>query len=182
MKRWELSESDLMVQDLQEKLPLSEGSIFVIGCSTSEIQGKFIGKFGSLEIAQQLWESFSKMATQRKIHLAFQCCEHLNRSLVVEKELAQKMNWQIVTAKPVINAGGSMATIAWERMQDPVLVEKIKADGGIDIGQTLIGMHLKKVAVPVRLERKLYGEAILSVARTRPPLIGGERAQYPEKC
>lgn len=181
MKRWELSESDLMVQDLMEKLPLNPGSILVIGCSTSEIQGKFIGKFGSLEIAQQLWQSFSKV-TAFKIHLAFQCCEHLNRSLVVDRKLALEKGWQIVTAKPVANAGGSMATVAWEQMEDPVLVERIEADGGIDIGQTLIGMHLKRVAVPIRLERQLYGEAILNAARVRPPLIGGERAQYPEKC
>lgn len=179
--KWDIGESDLFVADLFEKLQLSKGEILVVGCSTSEIQGKAIGKFGSLEIAEELWGAFAHQAERCGVELAFQCCEHLNRALVVEKEVAVRRNLQEVSARPVRNAGGSMATTAWEKMCCPTLAEALLADGGVDIGQTLIGMHLKRVAVPVRLSRVMYGGAILSAAKTRFPLIGGKRAHYPDE-
>lgn len=181
MKKWDILESDLFIEDLFEKLQLAKGSILIVGCSTSEVQGKAIGKFGSLEIAERLWHGFSKKAQDRGIYLAFQCCEHLNRSLVVEKEVALQFRLREVSARPVRDAGGSMATTAWENMCCPTLVETIEGDGGVDIGQTLIGMHLKRVAVPVRLSGLVYGSAIVSAAKTRFPLIGGKRAHYPEE-
>ena len=110
--------------------------------------------------------------------MAFQCCEHLNRSLVVERAVAEKYNYEIVCAVPQPKAGGSLATAAYRRMSDPVLVSAISADAGIDVGLTLIGMHLRRVAVPVRLPVTHVGQALVTAARTRPALIGGERACY----
>lgn len=180
MNQWAIDESDLMIQELMDKAKLSPSEILVVGCSTSEIRGHLIGKDGSLEIAEKLCESLFKIAENRRIYLAFQCCEHLNRALVVERKIAKEMNLRQVWAKPVPDAGGSMATAAWSKMEDPILVETIQADAGLDIGQTLIGMHLKPVVVPIRLSRNFYGEAAITAAKTRPPLIGGSRAQYPE--
>lgn len=178
--QWAIAESDLMIHELMEKIELSPSEILVVGCSTSEVRGGLIGKDGSMEIAEQLCESLLKAAEKKQIYLAFQCCEHLNRALVVERKMAKAMNLRQVWAKPVPHAGGSMATTAWSRMKDPILVEAIQADAGLDIGQTLIGMHLKSVVVPIRLSRNLYGDAVITAAKTRPPLIGGSRAQYPE--
>lgn len=178
--QWAIAESDLMVQELMEKTELSPSEILVVGCSTSEVRGELIGKDGSLEIAERLFQSLLKAAEKKHIYLAFQCCEHLNRALVVERKMAKEMNLRQVWAKPAPHAGGSMATMAWSRMNDPILVESIQADAGLDIGQTLIGMHLKSVVVPIRLSRNLYGDAVITAAKTRPPLIGGSRAQYPE--
>jgi len=111
--------------------------------------------------------------------LAIQCCEHLNRALVTTRDAAEKYGWQEVTVRPVQHAGGAMATAAYENFVEPIIVEAISAHAGLDIGQTLIGMHLKRVAVPVRLSESKIGEAVLTAAWTRPPLIGGERAKYP---
>ncbi|MFD1416368.1 TIGR01440 family protein [Oceanobacillus jeddahense] len=159
---------------------LQKDEIVVIGCSTSEVAGKPIGTNGSMEIAENLYEQMTNLQKQTGIHLAFQCCEHLNRSLVVDRQTMKQYNLEEVAVVPVPQAGGSMATYAYKCMQDPVVVEKISAHAGIDIGETMIGMHLKAVAVPLKLKQRTVGHARIRVARTRPKLIGGHRASYGE--
>jgi uncharacterized protein (TIGR01440 family) len=159
---------------------LKENNLFVIGCSTSEVRGEKIGTAGTEEVAKLLFDELKSMQSKSKIHLAFQCCEHLNRALVVEREAAEAFQLEEVSAVPVPEAGGAMASIAFKEMNDPVLVETLngRAHAGIDIGETMIGMHLKNVAVPLRFEQRYIGEARLTAARTRPKLIGGIRAKY----
>ena len=151
-----------------------EGRIFVLGCSTSEVLGSAIGTARSPETADAV------LAATRShgLFLAVQCCEHLNRALVVEEDALERFGLTEVTVHPVPEAGGSAASRAYELFDRPVVVESVTADLGLDIGQTLIGMHLKRVAVPVRLSVRHIGDAVLTAARTRPPLIGGERAKY----
>lgn len=163
---------------LIEEAKLREGSIVVLGCSTSEVGGNRIGTHSSMEIAAAIYDGFFDLLKERGIYLAAQCCEHLNRALVIERELATKLNIPVVNAVPQPKAGGSSATTAYARMDDPVLVERIKADAGVDIGGTLIGMHLKETAVPLRLPQKKIGEAFVASARTRAKFIGGARAVY----
>ncbi len=158
---------------------VKSGQVLVVGCSTSEVLGDKIGTTGSTEVAEAMLSALSQVTGAHGVYLAVQCCEHLNRALVVSREAADKYCWQEVTVRPVRHAGGAMATAAYEKFTQPVVVETIEAHAGLDIGQTLIGMHLKRVAVPVRLQEAKIGEAILTAARTRPPLIGGERAKYP---
>ncbi len=162
--------------ELIEKGNLKSGMTVVIGCSTSEVGGGIIGKSGSLDIAEAIYDGLSEVFKQNGIYLAAQCCEHLNRAIVVEREAAK--NYEIVSAVPKMHAGGSFGTTVYKKMNDPVLIEEIKADAGLDIGATLIGMHLKRVAVPLRLEVKKIGEAPLLAAYTRPKFIGGIRAEY----
>lgn len=157
---------------------LDQGEIFVIGCSTSEMAGEKIGTSGSEVIAEAVYAGLKQLREKAGVHLAFQCCEHLNRSLVVERGTLRQYQLTEVSAVPVPEAGGSMASFAYKNMHDPVLVERIQAHAGIDIGETMIGMHLKHVAVPVRLKKHWIGNARLTAARTRPKLIGGQRAQY----
>lgn len=166
------------LDDLQQAAKLEKGQILVVGTSTSEVVGKHIGSAGTMEVAEVIWAVLKQFQEKTGVYFAFQCCEHLNRALVVEKELAVNRQLEPVTVVPAVTAGGSMATLAYEKMHHPTMVEEIKADAGIDIGDTLIGMHLKKVAVPVRSSVKQIGEAHLTMARTRPKLIGGERAIY----
>ena len=154
------------------------GDILVVGCSTSEVLGGKIGTIGSLETATEIFSILKEKCQVNGLYLACQCCEHLNRALVVEKELAKAEHLTIVNAVPHEHAGGSFATAAYRGFENPVLVEEIKADLGIDIGQTFIGMHLKSVAVPVRTSIKTVGEAIVTFAKTRHKYIGGERAKY----
>lgn len=154
------------------------GQIFVVGCSTSEILGSKIGTAGSPETAAALIQALMEVTEKHSLFLAMQCCEHLNRALVVEETCLESYHLTQVSVHPVPHAGGSMASAAYDHFTNPVVVEQIQAHLGLDIGQTLIGMHLKRVAVPVRLQVKKIGEAVLTAARTRPPLIGGERAQY----
>lgn len=176
------SEVEALVKEWLSSGYLKKGSVFVIGCSTSEVAGERIGTAGSEEIAAVIYESVQALARQAGVHLAFQCCEHLNRALVIEMDLLeQDRSFTQVTAIPVPKAGGSMASYAYKQMKKPVLVEFIKADAGLDIGETMIGMHLKHVAVPLRLKQKSIGHARVNAARVRPKLIGGERASYPEK-
>lgn len=158
---------------------LKEKDIFVVGCSTSEVAGERIGTSGSEKIAEQLFKGLQRLKQEANIHLAFQCCEHLNRALVVERETMSQFKLEEVTVIPTPSAGGSMATHAYEKMEDAVVVETINADAGIDIGDTMIGMHLKPVAVPLRFQQKTVGQAHVTLARTRPKLIGGQRAKYP---
>ncbi|MCT2538303.1 TIGR01440 family protein [Aquibacillus koreensis] len=157
---------------------LNKGDLFVVGCSTSEIAGEHIGTSGSEEIASILFDQMTRLQKETGVQLAFQCCEHLNRALVVEKETMDRYRYEQVSAIPVRKAGGSMAAHAYKHLQNPVLVEKIEAHAGIDIGETLIGMHIKRVAVPLRLNQRFVGNARVNAARTRPKLIGGERAVY----
>ena len=152
--------------------------LLVIGCSSSEIAGGIIGHASTYELGEQVARAALECGKELGFACAFQCCEHLNRALVIEREEAERRGLQIVCAVPRPKAGGSLATAAYKAMEDPVLVETIAADAAIDIGQTLVGMHLKRVAVPVRLSEKSIGAAIVTAARTRPPLIGGERARY----
>lgn len=145
---------------------------------TSEVAGRRIGTSGSEQIAEAVYKGLEELRDRTGIALAFQCREHLNRALVVEEETAKAYRLPVVFAIPVPKAGGSMASYAYKHMKAPVLVEQIEADAGIDIGDTFIGMHLKPVAVPVRVSQKQLGEAHVTLARTRPKLIGGVRAVY----
>ncbi len=157
---------------------LKSGDTVVIGCSTSEVIGEKIGTSGTLEVALAIFNGLNAAFSEKGIYIAAQCCEHLNRAIIIEKEKADALRLEQVCVVPHPHAGGSFATSAWQTMKNPVAVEEIKADAGIDIGTTLIGMHLKRVAVPVRLTNNTIGEAKLSAARTRPKYIGGERAKY----
>jgi len=167
-----------ILTEFGQQVKLGKQHVFVIGCSTSEVYGEKIGTSGTLEVAEVLFAEFQKFRQEYGVALAFQCCEHLNRALVVERETAEKNLLEIVSVVPVRKAGGSMATYAFEHMVDPVVVEFIKADAGIDIGDTFIGMHLKHVAVPIRTSTHSIGNAHVTMARVRPKLIGGERAVY----
>lgn len=154
------------------------GQILVIGCSTSEVHGGQIGKDSQPQIAEILYNVLSPMAEKKGLYLAFQCCEHLNRALVVDREVMEKYNLTEVSVVPYIHAGGSMGSYAYRHKKDPVMVESIQAHGGLDIGETLIGMHLRPVAVPKRLQTRFIGNARLNTAVCRPKLVGGERAKY----
>lgn len=165
-------------KELIEKSSIKSGDIVVIGCSTSEVIGEKIGTSGTVEVAQQIFDGLNSVFTEKGIYLAAQCCEHLNRAIIIESEKADMLGLEKVCVVPHPHAGGSFATAAYHTMKNPAAVEGIKADAGIDIGSTLIGMHLKMVAVPLRLENNVIGEAKLNAARTRPKYIGGERAKY----
>lgn len=166
------------VQEVINAHPLAEGSIFVIGCSSSEIAGGQIGHASNEEIGKAVFDAANEICNKNKIFLASQCCEHLNRALVIEKECAQKYSYDEVCVVPWLKGGGSFATAAYHGFKNPVVVEHVKASAGLDIGSTLIGMHLKDVAVPLRLSEKNIGNAYVTAAYTRPKLIGGERARY----
>lgn len=168
-----------VMEELKEKAKLKPGAIVVIGCSTSEIIGSKIGTNSNPDTAKIVFEAIYNYANKNDINLAIQCCEHLNRAIVVERTTLPFAETVNVIPKP--KAGGSMATQAFGHFKNPIVVEEIKADAGIDIGFTLIGMHLKKVAVPLRLENNKIGEALVLAARTRPKFIGGARATYDEE-
>ena len=178
MKEKIYAQTKSVIEEICEKANLHKGNILVVGCSTSEVIGAKIGTNSSPEVAQVLFDALHDYAKEKEIYLAIQCCEHLNRAIVVEKEAVP--NAEIVNVVPQPKAGGSLATAAYNGFTNPVVVEEIKADAGIDIGSTLIGMHLKKVAVPVRLEHHIIGETTVVAARTRPKFIGGVRAVYDE--
>lgn len=164
--------------ELYEKAGLKRGSILVIGCSTSEVTGAKIGTNSSMETAGEICRALFDFARERGVYLAVQCCEHLNRAVITERSAVPGA--EIVNVVPQPKAGGSLATCAYAAFEDPVAVEEIRADAGLDIGLTLIGMHLKRVAVPVRLENRTIGAAPVVAARTRPKFIGGVRAVYDE--
>ncbi len=164
-------------EELCEVAGLQKGDIFVVGCSSSEVAGGVIGHNSSLETAVEVFNGIYEVLKSRGIFLAAQCCEHLNRAIIIERE-AVKNTEDIVCVVPQPKAGGSFATTAYKTFTNPVAVEEIRADAGLDIGGTLIGMHLKRVAVPVRLSLDHIGNAIILAARTRPKYIGGERAHY----
>jgi uncharacterized protein (TIGR01440 family) len=160
-------ELQVLLTELHEQAQFKAGQLFLVGCSTSEVAGGRIGTAGTDETAAVLYETFESFAKQTGVHLAFQCCEHLNRAVVVERAAAEKFGYDEVAAVPVRTAGGAMAAYAFNQ-KDCVLVEFVKADGGIDIGDTLIGMHLKHVAVPVRTSGNRVGAAHVTMAKTRP--------------
>ncbi len=163
---------------LAEAARLHKGQIVVIGCSTSEVVGKKVGSWSTPEIAAAIFEGLSSVFGPMGVYIAAQCCEHLNRAIIVEHEAVP--NAEIVNVVPQPKAGSSFATAAYQAFRHPVALEEIRADAGLDIGGTLIGMHLKKVAVPVRLPQDHIGDAILLAARVRPKFIGGDRAVYDE--
>ncbi|MGB4482722.1 MAG: TIGR01440 family protein [bacterium] len=172
------ADTEKAARELLARASLRPGQIFVLGCSTSEVQGKVIGKGTSMDVAVAILKPLLKVMKENELHLAVQCCEHLNRALVVEAALAEEYEDDIVQVYPVPGAGGAAAAMAMELFSEPVLLERIRAHAGMDIGQTLIGMHLRPVVVPVRLSIERIGSAILTAARTRPKLIGGNRAAY----
>ena len=179
MKEKIYAQTKAVMEEIGEKAKLQKGNIFVVGCSTSEVIGAKIGTNSSPEIAQVLFDALHEYAKEKEIYLAIQCCEHLNRAIIIEKEAVPFA--ETVNVVPQPKAGGSLATAAYKGFRNPVAVEEIKADAGIDIGSTLIGMHLKRVAVPVRLEENKIGEATVVAARTRPKFIGGVRAAYDQE-
>ena len=166
------------IKELIAEAHLEKGEVVVIGCSSSEIHGCKIGSSSTYEIAEAVFDSIYSVLKEKGIDIACQCCEHINRAVVVERTTAQRLGLEVVSVVPQPKAGGSWATSAWDKLENPVCVEFIKADAGMDIGGTLIGMHLKHVAVPVRLSINKIGEALLLCAKTRPKYIGGSRAKY----
>ena len=176
MKKTIYEQTTAAISELCEKANLKAGNIVVVGCSTSEVVGSKIGTNSNYDVAGEIFDALYDYLRERGIYLAIQCCEHLNRAIIIERDalpFAEQVN---VVPQP--KAGGSLATQAYNKFENPIAVEEIKADAGIDIGFTLIGMHLKKVAVPLRLENNTIGEALVVAARTRPKFIGGERAIY----
>ena len=174
------NEAKKAITELIEISGVKSGEILVIGCSSSEIMGGDIGKASSIDAAAAVLDGIYPILKENGIYLAAQFCEHLNRAIIIEQAAAEKYNIDIVNVMPQSKAGGSFATTVWQNMEHPVAVEHIKAHAGLDIGNTLIGMHLKEVAVPVRLSINKIGEAPIVCARTRPKFIGGERALYQE--
>ena len=171
-------ESAKAAQELVKEAKLHKGQIVVVGCSTSEVVGRKVGSWSTPEVGQAIFDGLNSVFGPLGIYIAAQCCEHLNRALIVDYDAVPGA--EIVNVMPQPKAGSSFATAAYNSFPHPVALEEIKADAGLDIGGTLIGMHLKKVAVPVRLEQNHIGDAILLAARVRPKFIGGERAIYNE--
>lgn len=165
-------------KELLDIAGVEEGDLLVVGCSTSEVSGEKIGSASKPELAEDVFKGIYDAVKEKKMYLAAQCCEHLNRALILEKAAAKTRGYEIVSVVPWPKAGGSFATMAYKYFENPVAVEHVKADAGMDIGDTIIGMHLKDVAVPVRLSVNTIGNAHLVCARTRPKYIGGERAHY----
>ncbi len=168
------------VTELLDAAGLQPGDILVVGCSSSEIGGQRIGTGSSMDIAAPVVDALLEATRSRGVYLAGQCCEHLNRAIVLERQAARERGFAPVNVLPQPKAGGSFATTLWQRLEQPVAVEAVQAEAGLDIGGTLIGMHLRPVAVPVRLSVDHIGEALVLAARTRPKFIGGCRAVYDE--
>jgi uncharacterized protein (TIGR01440 family) len=167
-----------VVRELHNAFPLTDERLFVCGASTSEVLGERIGSGGSEAVAEAIFNAVSECRDAYGFHIAFQCCEHVNRALVVESYTARQYGLEPVSVVPHPQAGGALASHAFRNLTDAQMVEHIRADAGVDIGDTFIGMHLKPVAVPVRVSRKTIGAAHVTVAKTRPKLIGGARAIY----
>lgn len=173
-----VEEAGRAMEELVASARLTSGMTVVVGCSTSEILGETIGTESSFDVAKQVFDAIYAVCKRHGIYLAAQCCEHLNRAIIVERVRAATVDTVNVVPQP--KAGGSFATAAYRTFDDPVAIERIRADAGLDIGNTLIGMHLKEVAVPLRLSVKRIGSAPIVAARTRPKCIGGSRAVYDE--
>ena len=171
----------LAARELLEIAGAKQGQILVVGCSSSEIAGGSIGHASAPEVADAVYDAIAEACAEKGVYLAAQCCEHLNRALIVERACAERYALEEVCVIPQPKAGGSFATAAWAGMQEPVAVEHIKAHVGMDIGGTLIGMHLCHVAVPVRIVQNTIGHANVLCARTRSKYVGGSRAVYPDR-
>lgn len=167
-----------VTEELIKTANMKAGQILVVGCSSSEIAAHKIGCYSSKEVGETVFQAIYEVTKAHSLYLAAQCCEHLNRSLIIEEEAAEKYGLEMVNVKPQLKAGGSFSTAAWNGFQSPCAVEKLQAHAGIDIGDTLIGMHLRAVAVPVRTKIKEIGSAHVVCARTRLKYVGGERAIY----
>lgn len=174
-------EAYMAAREILEAAKLQEGDLFVVGCSTSEVGGAGIGTYSSPELAEVVFGGIYQATQEAGVYLVAQCCEHLNRALILEKEAADKYGYEIVSVVPQPKAGGSFATAAYKAFEHPVAVEHVRAHAGMDIGDTLVGMHLRDVAVPVRIRTKEIGDAHVVCARTRPKYIGGGRAYYDEE-
>ena len=179
MSRSIYEQAQAAITELYEKAKLKAGNIVVIGCSTSEVVGAKIGTNSNIDVAEEVFKGLHDYAQSKGLFLAVQCCEHLNRAIITERCAVPFA--ELVNVIPQPKAGGSLATQAYAGFSDPIAVEEIKADAGLDIGLTLIGMHLKKVAVPVRLEQNRIGQAIVVATRTRPKFVGGVRAVYDQE-
>ncbi len=171
-------EAYLAARELLEKANAKAGQLFVVGCSTSEVAGAGIGTFSSPELAEVVFGGIYQAVQEFGVYLVAQCCEHLNRALIMEQEAAEKYGYDMVNVVPQPKAGGSFATTAYKAFEYPVAVEHVKAHIGMDIGDTLIGMHMRDVCVPVRIRTKEIGDAHVVCARIRPKFIGGSRAVY----
>ncbi len=171
-------QAEAAVRELLQAASLRPGQLLVVGGSTSEVLGERVGTASNLEVAHAIHDGLAPALREAGVRLAVQCCEHLNRALVVEAEVMERHRLEQVMVTPVPKAGGSLAAAAMERLARPVVVESIRADAGLDIGDVLIGMHLRPVAVPVRPSASRVGQARVVAARTRPKLIGGARAVY----
>jgi len=172
------SHVEQLADELVHSGSLHKGHLIVIGCSTSEVQGQRIGTSGAMTVAEQIYEGVRRISERHGIHVVWQCCEHLNRALVADRKVAEEQGWTEVSAIPMPTAGGSMASYAYRQLHNPCLVEAVQVHAGIDIGETLIGMHLRPVAIPLRPSIRYVGEARVNMAITRPRLIGGSRAIY----
>ncbi|ARJ50279.1 TIGR01440 family protein [Staphylococcus lutrae] len=173
-----MQELNQLLKELKAQSFFLPGEICVIGCSTSEVQGEQIGTTGSMAVAQVIFEALVQLQQETGVSFAFQGCEHINRAITIERKDFDPYLMTEVSVVPDVHAGGSLSTYAYRHMTQPMVIEHIQADKGIDIGQTLIGMHIKHVAVPVRTTVKQIGQAIVTVATSRPKKIGGERAKY----
>lgn len=170
--------TSLALRELLAEAKLKPGQVLVVGCTTSEIIGGAIGTCGNEQVGRAVYQALAEILTAEGVYLAVQCCEHLNRGLVMERDCAEKYGWEIVNVIPQLNAGGALATVTYHRLKDPVVVETVCCHAGMDIGGTLIGMHLRPVAVPIRGTVQNIGQARLTMARTRPRMVGGDRAIY----
>ena len=177
-----MEDSYLLCKEFIEKAKLKKGQLFIVGCSTSEVLGERIGTASSYSVAKALFQGIDRAAKEKEVFLCTQCCEHLNRAIIIEGAVAEKLGFldAIVNVVPKEKAGGSFSTVAYESFHEPVALERVRTDGGMDIGDTFIGMHLKEVAVPLRLSKNTLGEAHLTAARVRPKFVGGSRAVYDE--
>lgn len=169
---------ELLLDELVKASSVREGQIIVFGVSTSEVRGHRIGTSGAENVAEKIYEGAQRVRERVGFHIVWQCCEHLNRALVAERAVAEAQGWLEVSAVPAPKAGGSMASFAYRQLKEPCLVESVQVHAGIDIGETMIGMHLRPVAVPLRPSIRSIGEARVNMALTRPRLIGGARAVY----
>ncbi|TDM10526.1 TIGR01440 family protein [Macrococcus lamae] len=167
-----------LLSDLKAINFFKQGELCVIGCSTSEVIGQRIGTDSSDDVACELLAAFKTIERETGVTFCFQGCEHINRALTMERETAARYQLTPVSVVPVKEAGGSMSAAAYRSMTNPVVVEHVQADCGIDIGQTLIGMHIRHVQIPVRVPTKMVGAAVVTIAAHRPKLIGGPRAKY----
>lgn len=173
-----VKEARTAIEELFEVAALEKGDIVVIGCSTSEIMGQKVGTFSTLDVGRALVDTLYPFIKEKGLYMAAQCCEHLNRSVIIEKSAVREWGLERVNVKPQLHAGGAFAMSLWDTLEDPVAVEKVQAAAGLDIGGVLIGMQLRPVAVPVRTSVNTIGKARLTAARTRPKFVGGERAIY----